>query len=122
VRAKISEVLLAVSACRTSITEVYQSGGTPPGAGNWGCESGVASKYVQQISTSTNGVVTATVTGISASVNGGVVSLAPLIANATTVATVANNMGQGLFGWRCGSSIDGTTLSSKYLPGSCRGA
>jgi type IV pilus assembly protein PilA len=82
----------------------------------------VASKYVQQISTSTNGVVTATVTGISASVNGGVVSLAPLIANATTVATVANNMGQGLFGWRCGSSVDGTTLSSKYLPGSCRGA
>ena len=32
VRAKMSEVILAMCACRTSITEVYQSGGTPPGA------------------------------------------------------------------------------------------
>jgi len=124
VRAKVSEVLLAVSACRTSITEVYQSGGTPPGAGNWGCESGVASKYVAQISTTGDGIVTATVTGISATVNGGVVSLAPLVTS-TQVASAAvpgGNMGQGLFGWRCGSPTDGTTLSSKYLPGSCRGA
>ena len=122
VRAKMSEVLLAMSACRTSITEVYQSGGTPPGAGNWGCEGGVASKYVAAINTNLNGVVTATVQGISADVNGSLVSLAPLAGNATTLATVANNMGQGLFGWRCGSTVDGTNVSSKYLPGSCRGA
>jgi hypothetical protein len=25
-------------------------------------------------------------------------------------------------GWRCGHSGDGTTISTKYLPGSCRGA
>src|ERR671924_1674928 len=43
VRAKMSEVILAMSACRTSITELYQTGGTPPGANNWGCE-GVTSK------------------------------------------------------------------------------
>jgi type IV pilus assembly protein PilA len=30
-------------------------------------------------------------------------------------------MGFGLHGWRCGSTVDGTTVSSKYLPGSCRG-
>jgi type IV pilus assembly protein PilA len=30
-------------------------------------------------------------------------------------------MGAGLWGWRCGSSTDGTNLNSKYLPGSCRG-
>ena len=29
-RAKMSELILAASACRTSITEVYQTGGTPP--------------------------------------------------------------------------------------------
>ena len=45
IRAKMSEVILAMSACRTSITELYQTGGTPPGANNWGCE-GVTSKYV----------------------------------------------------------------------------
>ena len=28
---------------------------------------------------------------------------------------------QSLFGWRCGAAADGTTVSAKYLPGSCRG-
>jgi type IV pilus assembly protein PilA len=122
VRAKVSEVLLAMSACRTSITEVYQTGGTPPGASNWGCESGNTSKYVSSIATDDDGKVTATITGISATVNGGIVTLVPLVLNATTPATVASNMGEGLFGWRCGNTTDGTTLSAKYLPGSCRGA
>jgi type IV pilus assembly protein PilA len=118
----MSEVLLAMSACRTSITEVYQSGGTPPGAGNWGCEGGIASKYVASVATDLNGKVTATVQGISPDVNGSVVTLAPLVTDAVTLATVANNMGSGLFGWRCGNAaIDLTTVSSKYLPGSCRG-
>ncbi|MGH8687903.1 MAG: pilin [Burkholderiales bacterium] len=122
VRAKMSEVLLAMSACRTSITEVYQTGGTPPGAGNWGCESNVASKYVKGINTDTNGTVTATITGISVDVNDKITSLAPLVNDSVTVAKVPDNMGQGLFGWRCGSPTDGTTVSSKYLPGSCRGS
>jgi len=122
VRAKMSEVLLAMSACRTSITEVYQSGGTPPGGGNWGCEGGVASKYVKGINTTDDGVVQATITGISTDVNDKVVSLAPLVKDGTTVAKTSANMGQGLFGWRCGSTTDGTSVSSKFLPGSCRGS
>ena len=126
VRAKISEVILAMSACRTSITEVYQTGGTPPAANSWGCESGVASKYVSGLVTDQHGKVTATVTGINTDVNGTAVTLVPL-ANATTAAITAtpptaSNMGAGLFGWRCGLASDGTTLNSKYLPGSCRGS
>src|SRR4051812_9737883 len=72
VRAKMSEVILAMSACRTSITEVYQSGSSAPGANNWGCEisSGTGgSKYVQGISTDGNGLVLATVRSISSSVD-----------------------------------------------------
>src|SRR5437016_14620066 len=39
IRAKMSEVILAMSSCRTSITEVYQSGPTtPPTVNGWGCE------------------------------------------------------------------------------------
>src|SRR4051812_48232128 len=111
VRAKISEVILAMSACRTSITEVYQTGGTPPTANSWGCESGVASKYVAGLTTDTNGKVTAQVTGINTDVNGLFVTLVPL-ANATTAAITAtpptaSNMGAGLFGWRCGLLADG---------------
>ena len=117
IRAKMSEVILAMSACRTSITEVYQTGGTPPGANNWGCEN-VSSKYVNALRTDDNGVVIATVTGISASVNGSNVTLIPMI-NGTTTAQTANNMGEGLFGWICGGT--NTQVSPNYLPGSCRG-
>jgi type IV pilus assembly protein PilA len=120
IRAKMSEVILALSACRTSITEVYQTGGTPPGGSNWGCEATGTSKYVASIATDDDGKVTATVGGISPDVNGSAVTLVPLI-NGTTAATTAANMGQGLFGWRCGLPADGTSVSAKFLPGSCRG-
>jgi len=119
VRAKMSEVILAMSACRTSITEVYQSGGTPPGADGWGCEGG-SSKYVGMINTDANGVVTATIANISADVNGKLVTLTPLAASGKAASSAAGgNMGSGLYGWVCGTT--GTTINPKYLPGSCRG-
>jgi type IV pilus assembly protein PilA len=115
IRAKMSEVILAMSACRTSVTELYQTGGTPPGANNWGCE-GVTSKYVGALTTSDAGVITGTVAGINSTINGTFVTLIPMIgANAATTA----NFGSGVNGWLCGST--GTTLAKKYLPGSCRG-
>ncbi len=122
IRAKMSEVILAMSACRTSITEVYQSGSSAPGAGNWGCEisAGTGSKYVNAISTDDNGKVTATVQSISTSVDTSVVTLVPM-QNNTTPATYSGSA-QSLFGWRCGNSTDdGTTVPGKFLPGSCRG-
>ena len=123
VRAKMSEVILGMSACRTSITEVYQSGPTTlPGAGNWGCEIGAtqATKYVAAINTGANGEVTATVRGISASVNTSVVTLVPM-STASILASMTAGGSQTLFGWRCGATADGTTVPGKYLPGSCRG-
>src|SRR4051812_35001660 len=57
-KAKVSEVILAASSCRTTITEVYQSGDSTiaPGQNGWGCESSVAtSKYVSSIRTTANG-------------------------------------------------------------------
>ena len=123
IRAKMSEVILAMSSCRTSITEVYQSGGSAPAANGWGCEITTASqqtKYVAGVTTDINGKVAATVQGISTVVNGSVVTLTPL-STATTPAVFAPNSSQTLFGWRCGLSADGTSVSQKYLPGSCRG-
>ncbi len=43
-RAKMSEAILAASACRTTITEVYQSATSLPAAGSWGCESSGSSE------------------------------------------------------------------------------
>ncbi len=117
IRAKMSEVILALSACRTSVTELYQTGGTPPGANNWGCE-GVTSKYVQALATDANGVITATVTGINTDINGKFVTLIPMVG--TVAAAVATDFGKGVNAWVCGGT--GTDLTKKYLPGSCRGA
>ena len=125
IRAKMSEVILAMSSCRTSITEVYQSGpANLPGANGWGCEITTASqqtKYVNQVTTTANGAVVATVQGISSVVDTSVVSLIPLsAAGATAVITTGS---QTLYGWTCGSAslTPATTVPAKYLPGSCRG-
>jgi len=122
VRAKMSEVILAMSACRTTITEVYQTGGTPPGVDQWGCGEApsptpIITKYVAALNTDANGVIKATIQGINSDVNGKIVELVPLSASGTA-ATTAKNMGAGLFGWVCGSGA--TNLDKKFLPGSCR--
>jgi type IV pilus assembly protein PilA len=124
VRAKMSEVILAMSACRTTITEIYQTGGSPPAANAWVCgELGgggapIITRYVAGLDTDPNGVVTATIQGINTAVNGKVVTMIPL-ATAATPANSTTDMGLGIFGWICGST--GTNLNKKYLPGSCRG-
>src|SRR5437879_4473774 len=128
-RAKISEVILAASACRTSITEVYQSATSAPGVNNWGCEAtqaGGASKYVSTIPTDDNGKVTDTIQGFAATtgISGTVVTLVPLKAaggGAPVPMPSADVGGNTVFGWRCGNNTaDGTTLNPKFLPGSCR--
>jgi type IV pilus assembly protein PilA len=122
IRTKLSEGILAASACRVYIAEVYQtaSSSSSPGAGNWGCETTAGSKYVAGVATDDNGKVMVTVQNISAQVDGLVVTLVPLI-TAGTAATSAD-IGTPLYSWRCGdSATDLTTVPVKYLPSSCRG-
>lgn len=126
VRAKVSEVVLAGSACRTTITEIYQSAdsGASIGAGGWGCETdasaigaGGQSKYVASVTTSDNGLVTITAQGIP-QVNGQSVTLEPQDSTGAAMA-VPDDLGQAVFQWKCGPG--GTTpMTAKYLPGSCR--
>lgn len=119
IRSKVSEGILAMSACRTTISEIYQgTGSSAPGANGWGCESGVKSKYVDKIETSADGAVTVTMIGVGAGVDGTVISLIPLNASGNP-ATVAADMGTAVRSWLCGGT--GTTTNAKYLPGSCRG-
>jgi type IV pilus assembly protein PilA len=118
IRAKISEVILALGACRTTITETYIAAGTAPGADNWGCE-GASSRYLASISTNEDGVVTATLaTGIASGVDGTQITLIPMIDGAPADATA--DMGKPVNGWVCGGS--GTNLPTNYLPSSCRGS
>jgi len=117
-RAKMSEVILAASACRTTITEVYQSGSkTSVSANDWGCESTAStSKYVASIVTDQNGKVTVTSQNIGEGANGDV-TLFP--ADASGGVLSYNGSSQSINRWICGGN--GTTVLAKFLPGSCRG-
>jgi type IV pilus assembly protein PilA len=122
-RAKVTEAILAASACRTTITEVIQSSSLVlPVAGAWGCESSVGvaqSKYVLSVATNATGgiiVVTQAIPGIAAGAD--TVTLTPWSDAAGAVAPVA---GGTVHHWRCGLPADGTNIPAKYLPGSCRG-
>ena len=125
-RAKLSEVILAASACRTSITEIYQtnSAASLPAAGGWGCESSTAtSKYVASVATDAKGGVIVTVQGIGdTAIDAKTVSLVP-----TGAAGVAITASAPLAQWVCGnaaainSGTAVTTVPPKFLPGSCRG-
>ncbi len=127
-RAKISELILAASSCRTSVTESYASGNSFA-ANNWGCENTAtagASKYVKSIQTTANGAITVTAQNVGdTTIDGKDVTLIPYHDNATPKAVAtAGHLGAPVFKWLCGSSTatPGTTIPSKFLPGSCRGS
>jgi type IV pilus assembly protein PilA len=123
VKAKMSEVVLAASQCRTTITEVYQTGSSQPAINSWGCESSLAtSKYV-------NGVISVKVssdTSLPTPIQGDILTLVPVdsgsaVYNTATTGVMGNTQ---VFKWVCGSTAaPGATSSAlvKYLPGSCRG-
>src|SRR5260221_1808331 len=121
------EVIHAEDAGRSSINEVYQTGGTPPAANDWGCENttGGSSKYVNKIQTDSDGKVSILVaTGIKTDVDGTTVTLTPMINGVPAKATIPSaggNMATALSDWRSGVTVADLTLPLKYLPGSCRG-
>ena len=117
VRAKVSELIIALSACRNAVSEVYMAGGAPPGAGQWGCEGG-SSKFVASINTDANGLILVTAQNVGVVVDGRMVQLAPYIGG---VAADISMLGTPITEWRCGpTSANG--VSTKYLPASCRGS
>lgn len=110
VRARMSEVILAGSQCRTSITEAVQTAAAASAfqAGGWGCESATpTTQYVTSIQTSAAGAIKVTSRVPNAI---GAIILAP---NGTIAA------GGTIGGWLCGPD-SAAPVQTKYLPGSCR--
>lgn len=120
-RAKLSEVVLAASACRTTISEVYQTGSlTTVAADAWGCEStSQTSKYVKSIHTDAAGKITVMATGFGDTlIDDKTLDLVPTTAAGVPITTYTQGTVVG--GWKCGPGSTNPILA-KYLPGSCRG-
>jgi hypothetical protein len=79
----------------------------------------LSSKYLSSFTTDDNGVVTATIAGISAAINGQTLTMVPMV-TAGTPADVTTDLGRGIQAGSCGGA--GTTVGKKYLPSSCRGS
>lgn len=116
-KAKMSEVTLAASACRTTVTEKYQTLTSAPDAGNWGCEvSGGSTQYVAEVASGDNGSVRVTIRGFNdAAIDGKYVYLVPLDTDGTAM-TASADLGKSVSSWACGGS---SAAVLKILPGSC---
>jgi type IV pilus assembly protein PilA len=123
VRAKVSEIVLAASACRTGISEVINTSGTTvvPAASLTSACSVAVTKFVTSGSADLNAKITilGDAGNLSQLAAGNVLTLVPMIA--LNPFNPATDGGSTVGGWRCGAVGDGTTILQKYLPSSCRG-
>lgn len=127
IKARMSEVVLAASQCRTTISETIQSmnsSATLSGTDAFGCDATNPTKMVASVATnSATGTITVVpttaigVTTITAAND--YITLQPFKDSASgAYALNSNNGGQGtqVFEWKC-KAAGGI---AKYAPGSCR--
>ena len=129
VRAKVSEIVLAGSTCRTAVTEAYQTAAVLPDENGFGCEIGVTgdansapgTKYVASVTTDEDGVITVTATSAS-DLKGAAskaITMTPMGASAALTKATLNT---SVNSWVCGPSAEtGKEMPVKFLPASCRG-
>ena len=121
-RAKVTEAVVALTNCRTSVSEIYQSG-TPIPPDSWGCDTKHKSQYVDEIMVEGDGIIKVRTSPRLGDVRVSVkdITLAPL--NRSGGLMSADDQGEPVFRWRCGAVVDGTdaSLDVMFLPSSCRG-
>lgn len=133
VRAKISEAVIGASSAKATVSEAFQStgfSGIIGAAGAWAVAN-TSSKYLQSVTISNAGVVTATVlasanNGIPTGLNGLTLRMTPSVNNAPL-----SPASQGPIDWSCSSATSATAtlrglpftagdLPPKYAPSECR--
>lgn len=125
VRAKASEVVLAASSCRTSVTEAVQTAAATDISGVLPNVCSITpTKYVASGAVSADGVITivADVTNLGGDSDAthSSITLTPM-KNSTTALVGSTDGGTSIEGWKCGPAAT-NPLPAKYLPGSCQGA
>lgn len=125
-RAKVSELILAGSTCRSAVTEASQTGMSTVSVDGFGCGEAAPtdgiSQYVKSVSTSVDGVITVVPQNISqlSSLSNPALTLTPYTDTASTAAAKEVDFKKGsekaVKSWKC----TGTNIPAKYLPASCR--
>ncbi len=122
VRARVSEVILAASSCRTAVTDTISNSPTADVSGILpnACTF-TATKFMSGGTVSANGVIT--VTGNHTNLKGSTsatansIELKPYISNTAVVGSADG--GKTITEWRCGPA-NSNPMPTQYLPGSCK--
>ena len=127
VRAKASEVILAASSCRTTVTELVQSSPTPSVVAALAAApcTFTTTKYVSSGTVGTAGQINvvgnATNLGGSTLATANTIALTPYMdATGTTALAPTTDGGNAIAVWKCGPAAT-NPMPLKYLPGSCKG-
>lgn len=123
IRAKISEILATMGACKTKVAEFYQSNndwqnraGTNIGAINPGlCDQNASTYVAGNLTIDPVGVITAQEGNTGAAPAGGFITMRPVLT------AVAGTTSFEITEWICGDPADGTSIEPRYMPGSCQG-
>lgn len=123
-KARVSEVVLAASSCRSTITDLVQNSPVADMGTILATSCKIQpTKYVASGSASANGVIT--VVGAESKLGGDTtaalnsIDLTPMI-DATTALVASTDGGKTINGWKCGPA-NTNPMPNKYLPGSCQG-
>ena len=125
VRAKVSEMMLAATQCKTAVTEAVSTASQADvsAALPRACET-QTSKYVSGMVVDANGVIT--VTGNTNTLRGNTsatanaLSLVP-VQTGNSLLNGSTDGGKSISAWNCGPAA-ANPLDVKYLPNSCKGA
>ena len=130
VRARVSEVILAASSCRTSVTDTVSNApdsdisAVLPGACEISATKGNQTKMVTSLSVNADGVITAVGNDsnlkgdTSSSLNS--IEMIPYIGTGTPAKLDGTaDGGATIAEWRCGPAAS-NPMPLKYLPGSCK--
>lgn len=125
VRARVSEVILAASSCRSTVTDVIQNSpvtNIPAAAFTGACDI----KPTKMVKSGSLDAATGTITVVgdetglkgdtTASLNS--ISLKPYISGPVNT---ANDGGKTIKEWKCGPATT-NPMPTKYLPGTCKAA
>ena len=122
VRARVSEVILAASSCRTSVTDTLSNSPVADASTALAASCSVqATNMVKSGSSDANGVIT--IVGNEANIKGDTtdslnsISMKPYISGTAAVGTTDG--GKTIQEWRCGPAAT-NPMPLKYLPGSCK--
>ena len=126
VKARVSEVILAASSCRSTITDLVQNSPTADLGSILATSCTISpTKMVASGSASDVGVIT--VVGNETNLGGETTStansiiLTPMMSSTVALAK-ATDGGKTIQGWKCGPAPTGSNpMPNKYLPGSCQG-